>query len=197
MNLALLHIQHHHRLDEPGAARGPLVERALVRAYLGECRARLLSAGLMVEVYDPEISTYEAIHYLARQRAKAAGVPALYIAGHVNAGGGDYGLVGCDARSARGYEAAQVVARHLRAACPEVSRVQVAPLTPGCAISPRGFDCIDGVGAPGSPSCLSGLLLEPGFIDQPRHAALWTEDGLRRLGYALADGIVAALAEAG
>lgn len=188
--LALLHVQHHHRPGEVGAVHGLLQERDLVRAYLAAARGRLLALGVRVEVYDPAVASYGGVHSLARTAATGQG-PAVYVAGHVNAGGGTYGLVGHDHRSKRGAGIARTVAAALGRACPELSRVRVEALSDGSPISPRGYNCIDGIYS--GPLNLSAILLEPGFIDAANHASLWTVQGLVRLGIALADGIHAHL----
>lgn len=105
----------------------------------------------------------------------------VYVALHVNAGGGKYGLVVHDHRSARGAVLGDDVATRLRAACPELTKVTVEPGMPG-TWTENAYRCIAGVAA-------VAVCFEPYFIDQLAHAPLMTEAGLVRVGRALADGI--------
>lgn len=105
----------------------------------------------------------------------------LYVALHVNAGGGDYGLVEYDERSGRGGAAASTLCRALTT-LPELSRGKTNALDS----TERGWACIDGLYS--GPANLCGVIYEPGFIDQAKHRPLWTEAGLARVGRALAQG---------
>ncbi len=173
---------------DPGVTLGTLREVDLSAAYIAEAQTRLLAAGHAVDLLNH--GTYDARH--ATAVALAAQSPteqALYVQCHVNAGGGKYGLVEHDARSATGRKAALSLADALDE-LPEVPRVRVLALHP----ADRGWVCIDDIHA--SPN-LCAALYEPFFIDASSHAALRTSEGLRRVGAALAEGVlrfVAALA---
>ncbi len=176
---------------DPGVTHGRLREVDLSAAYIDEARARLVAAGHTVDLLDR--GTYDARHAEAiALAAKAPTEQALYVQCHVNAGGGRYGMVEYDARSAKGRRAALSLADALDD-LPEVSRTRVLALHP----SERGWSCIDDIHA--SPS-LCAALYEPFFIDASSHAALRTPEGLRRIGAALAEGVqrfVAMLAASG
>lgn len=175
---------------DPGVTRGALREVDLAAAYIEQARAKLAAAGHTVDLLDS--GTYDERHAAAIALAARSPDPiALYVQCHVNAGGGKYGLVEYDARSATGRKAALCLADALDE-LPEVPTARVLALHP----DDRGWVCIDDVYA--SPT-LCGVLYEPLFIDAAAHAALRTPDGLGRVGDALAEGVtrfVAALAAA-
>ena len=165
---------------DPGVVRGALREVDLAAAYIDQCRAKLLAAGHTVDLLDR--GTYDERHAAAIALAAQSPDPvALYVQCHVNAGGGKYGLVEHDARSATGRKAALSLADALDE-LPEVPTARVLALHP----DDRGWVCIDDVYA--SPS-LCAVLYEPFFIDSATHAALRSPDGLRRVGDALAEGV--------
>lgn len=162
-----------------GATYGALRETDLTEAYIASAVASLEAAGIGSTVLVEG-------EYADRQRqaigiAKAEAGRVLYVACHVNAGGGDYGLVEYDARSIGGAQAADALAA-LLPTLPGVSRGR----TKGLASNERGFICLGGVYA--GPANLCGVIFEPGFIDATAHAGLWTPDGLARVGSALAAG---------
>jgi N-acetylmuramoyl-L-alanine amidase len=161
-------------LDRDGRRDGEEQEALLTPVYLLAAEKRLRELGHSVLVVSD--GQYTARH--ARVREYAADV---YVACHLNAGGGDYGLAVHDARSTGGRALAGAVVRSLTAACPELRRGVVGD-TVGF---PRARACIEGVFA-GKPV---GLCFEPAFMDRPEHQALLTPAGLERIGRALADGI--------
>lgn len=163
---------------DPGAMANGLREVDLTAAYIGHAEVRLRALGHRVEVLDS--GTYDQRHARAIAWADGAG-RALYVQCHINAGGGSYALVEHDARSKAGRRASDALGVSL-ADLPGVSSVKVRGLT----ASERGWTCIDDIYA--APS-MCGLIYEPGFIDAPAHASLWTADGLARIGAALAEGI--------
>lgn len=180
----ILDRQHRGRASKPkdaGAAFGGLVEADLVERYIAVAAAELRRLGHRVELLvDGE---YGDRHRRANELARSSAERSAYVACHVNAGGGRYALVEHDARSKGGKAAAVVVADELtRLLAPEVNGGKVVPLDAGT----RGFSCIDGIYA--GPGQLCAVLFEPGFIDTPSHAALWTTAGLSRVGLALAAG---------
>ena len=187
--LALLDIQHAGKPSRPsdmGAAfdldgdgvTGENGEREvdLVRAYVAAAKSHLEAHGVVVEVLTA--GEYGTRHVKAN--ALAAGhAKAVYVACHVNAGKGDYGLVEYDARSPRGAQLADLAAADLRA-LPGIKR----GVTKGLGAGDRGFSCIDGIYA--GPKGLCAILYEPGFIDAPAHRGLWTAGGLVQVGCTLA-----------
>lgn len=164
---------------DPGATFGQLREVDLTAAYIAHAEIRLVWLGHQVEVLDT--GTYDDRHAKAIALAADHGGPALYVQCHVNAGGGKYGVIEHDARSAAGRRAAAALADALDE-IQETPTVHVWSLDPG----DRGWTCIDDIYA--APT-MCGLIYEPGFIDSMSHASLWTPTGLSRVGGALAEGI--------
>lgn len=209
---AILDIQHAGRPDKPGdmgaaydldgdGVTGENGEREvdLVRAYVARAAEVLRTNGHKVTIL--ESGTYGQRHATAIRIAQAdPNVRHVYLACHVNAGGGSYGLLRPDARSADGRFYAIVMVAKLEDNFPELTGVQVTPLYANAEAArkagrdvsdagkvawwTRGYGCIDGIYS--GPSNLCAVLVEPGFIDSKRHAPLWTPGGLKRLGEALA-----------
>lgn len=101
----------------------------------------------------------------------------VYVACHVDAGGGDRGTVYYDARSKRGAALAEAVASILSRTVPWPCKA--APCGPGS----RPYTCIGGVRA-------VALVLEPGYLDCPVEAHLRALlDDPEVIGVALARGI--------
>lgn len=186
----ILDRQHRGRASKPkdaGTAFNGNVEADLVERYIAVAVQELRRLGHRVDVMlDGE---YGQRHVAAIAIAKVSAEPVLYVACHVNAGGGRYALVEHDARSKGGAAAAAVVAREFASRLtPEVNTGKVVALS----AADRGFSCIDGIYA--GPANLSAVLFEPGFIDSSQHAGLWTTAGLSRIGVALAAAADAAIA---
>lgn len=117
-------------------------------------------------------------------RANAAKAD-VYIAAHVNAGGGNYGLCLFDHRSTKGVLlAARITGRLMERCKPELKRAIAAATAPNNEWK-RGFATIAGVYT-GTPV---GICFEPCFIDTLEHRPLLGNDGVVRIGYALAEGI--------
>ena len=183
---------------DPGVVRGDLREVDLATAYLDVAADILARAGVRVVRLDS--GAYTERHKKAL--AAAGSTPALYVQGHVNAGGGSYGLVRPDARSKRGAAAAVQVAKSLAEMTGQ--RTRTDPLYANSQAAEaggrsadkegswswwtRGHGCIAGVYA--GPATICGVLYEPFFIDDPR------EDWHTRhdlIGSALAAGMLAFL----
>lgn len=142
-------------LDADGDIERDENEDAIVAEYFAATRPLLEAAGC--EVIDGFSGSYPERH----QHANRLGV-GLYLAGHINAGGGDYGLIGVDHRSAPGSTSRKVAAQ-LQV---EWSRrlgfsVRVQDVRPGDWTA-HAFNTIGGVHA-------GALCLEPLFIDGHRH----------------------------
>lgn len=207
MPLAILDIQHTGRasrpgdmgagadLDHDGQVEPDEREVAIVRAYVDVARARLEGMGIEVLVLDQ--GEYSERH--ARAAAAAEARPrrdrAAYVACHLNAGQGDYGLVLYDHRSTGGRRLAESVAWELGAQLRPPLRRVVTSWTGAPTQSPpypRAWACLRGIYD--GPAELVGVLVEPAFVDRPDHAPLTTGDGPRRIGEALALGVSAWLA---
>lgn len=111
-----------------------------------------------------------------------------YIAAHFNSSepSGDYGAIFYDYRSQGGAALAGLVATALRASCPELATVKVLAARHD-DWTKDAYATIEGIWA--GPGNISGVCFEPCFMNQPLHRALLLEDGLRRIGHALADGL--------
>ncbi len=144
--------------------------------------------GLESKLIDPLGAGLQA-DYPQRHReavSLAQGRPrAAYLACHLNAGGGDYALVGHVPRSTLGRALAEAIATELELSIPVISRCRVEALEGRWA---RGLPTIRGALAPGLPG-LAGVLLEPLFLDAPEHQAYIHEGGLTAVGQAIARGV--------
>lgn len=110
---------------------------------------------------------------------------AAYLACHLNAGGGDYGLIGHVPGSALGRALAEAIATELELAVPVISRCRVEALEGRWV---RGLPTIQGAASP-KVTGLAGVLLEPLFLDAPEHQAFILQDGLTVVGQAIARGV--------
>lgn len=177
---------HHGKLhDERGATHGDLVEEVLTREYMRHAEDRLRELGHRVVVQ----SSHPEKGYAQRLKRADAYRPRVYVQCHVNAGGGNYGMAGYDARSSWGASCAQHIADRLGLACPELRSVRSQPCSPD-DWTKRMLATIAGMYT-SKTAC--GICFEPGFIDQAGHRSMWTPEGLKRVGLALADGIHAYL----
>ena len=133
-------------------------------------------------------------HYYNRHREanaiakKAKSEKVLYLALHVNAGGGTYALSMYDAKSKGGKAAAGVLAASM-AGLDGISKSK----TVGCETigwTRRAYHCIKGIWK--GPANISGVLLEPFFIDSRGGAHNDYRDGraLEQLGDAIAAGVI-------
>lgn len=151
---------------------------AIITAYYGfACEVKLRTLGHNVIVISD--GPYADRHERAK-RYKAD----VYVALHLNAGGGDYSLVLHDHRSANGVKLAKHISDAFAKLYPKM-RHRVDPTGPNTAF-PRGFPCISGV-FDGKPVA---ALVEPLFIDNAIHQTYLMDPlEVAKLGQALADGI--------
>ena len=169
-------------LDGDGKIQRDEQEAALTARYLLACELALLEMGhTVIPISD---GGYNERHARVNQYAGTfkAGRPQLYLAGHLNAGGGDYGLLGHDYRRRSGPALASRIARQLRQVAPELNGVKCIEARPD-NWTRNMFATISGVTQP------IGLCLEPCFMDQPSHADLLTAAGLSTIGRAIAAGV--------
>lgn len=165
------------RLDDRGAVYDGIEEVTLVRGYVDELDRALRQRGHQCIVLSDG-------HY-RDQWARADGYGAdVYLNAHVNAGGGDHGLVLHDHRSTRGKALAEAVAGELAETMGWACKVKPCrPDTNGTSRDgdfAEAFGTISGVRAP-------ALCLEPYFIDGPRRWELL--GGLAAIGQAIAEGV--------
>ncbi len=169
-------------LDGDGKIQRDEQEAALTARYLLACELALLEMGhTVIPISD---GTYNERHRRVNRYAGTfkAGRPQLYLAAHLNAGGGDYGMIGTDYRSRSGSELASRIARQLRQVAPELNGVKCVEARPD-NWTRNMFATISGVTQP------IGVCLEPCFLDQPSHADLLTAAGLSTIGRAIAAGV--------
>jgi N-acetylmuramoyl-L-alanine amidase len=105
----------------------------------------------------------------------------VYISCHINAGGGDKGIMFYDYRSLRGKELAKCI-------CTKLSELTQISTTKSIACRPEdwtknAFNTIKGIQRPVAICC------EPFFIDNPRNQELLTFSNIKRVGELLAEGI--------
>lgn len=192
-------------LDGDGV-RGENGEREvdMVRAYAPVAADYVRARGHRATIL--ETGTYGQRHATAIRIAQSdPSARCLYVASHLNAGGGRYGLLRPHYRSAGGAVAASIVGAMLSRRLPELSEVRLDPLYPDAATAgkagrdvsdagrvgwwTRGWSCIDGIWT--GPANLVGILCEPFFIDSAAHRALTTRAGLVRVGEAIGEGAMA------
>ena len=186
----ILDWQHHGKpgKDDHGASFEGLRETDLSSGYINAAKAALELAGIPVLVLA--YGWYGARHAYVREAAKAVTGKCVYVACHVNAGGGSYGLVCYDSRSSAGEYLSDAVSAELGKLVSKSRSEAASPSLWGNA-----YNTISGVYE--GPANLSGICFEPGFIDSEENAHLWYADGLVRVGEALAAGILNYLEEHG
>ena len=158
-------------------------EADMTADYLLACERSLRLAG--VDVIPISDGTYRERHARVLDYAAGLSGPCVYVAAHINAGGGDYGCVFHDHRSTMGKSCAEFVADSLDDACPELARVLAKPCT-AADWTKNAFATVRGIYA-GRPF---GLCFEPCFLDNDTHNKLLESRGLARIGEALANGII-------
>lgn len=179
----ILDWQHHGKpgKDDHGAAHGDLRETDLSSDYIEAAKDALESAGVRTLILA--YGWYSDRHRYAREAAKGVTGRCVYVACHVNAGGGSYGLVCFDSRSKAGRRLSDAVAATLGV---------LVTVTRSEAASPKKWEnahnTIKGIFE--GPGNLSGICFEPGFIDSETNRHLWYADGLVQVGEALAAGIL-------
>lgn len=207
-----LHIQHRPwsgdygavaDLDGDGKIEEGERETDMVRGYVSHCARCLALERLQVAVIDPARDDtwprrYSAVHASLQPHT------GVYVACHANAGGGDYGLVQHDTRSRLGEATARVMAYHLGELA-ELASAKVRGVYDDRYTRVgsewrdemgrrswlyRGFGCIKGIYPHRN---IHAVLVEPFFLDRHEHHELATEDGLKRVGEAVAAGLAKAV----
>ena len=170
-------------LDRDGTSEVHEREALLTPVYLHHCEVRLLEYGhSVIPISD---GWYCDRHRRVNEYSGSfpKGTRQVYVAAHINAGGGTYGAIFYDYRSRRGPELSARIASALRSIAPELSDVRCIESKPD-NWTRNAFATIAGVVQP------VGLCVEPAFIDAPQHQdLLGSPEGLRSIGYAIADGI--------
>ena len=170
-------------LDGDGVKEVNDREAMLTPVYLLACEERLLEFGhAVIPISD---GWYSDRHQRVNEYAGGfpKGTKQIYVAAHLNAGGGKYGAIFYDHRSRRGPELAARIAKELRLVAPELTDVRSIGATPD-NWTRNAYATIGGVVQP------VGLCVEPAFMDTPEHQdLLGSPEGLRSIGYAIANGI--------
>ena len=137
-----------------------------------------------------------AHHYINKWAAiwaEGTGGASIVLCCHANAGGGRHGIVGADKRSARGQRYMEPMSASLEQLDEVTSVTRLLFYDDrNSTTKPWLYRSMSVVGgAYAGPDRHAGLILEPGFLDADAHRMLWTEDGHRRIGQAIARGCVA------
>lgn len=126
--------------------------------------------------------SYAERHARVNQYSAHYGEQCVYLALHLNAGGGDYGAMFYDHRSGRGADLADSIAQsmmnHIRR-LPSVRKIAAS----GADWTKNAYYTIKGVGA------AVAICSEPLFIDNETHQKLLNTEGLAQLAWAMAKGI--------
>lgn len=156
-------------------------EAFLTAQYLWAAERKLIELGhAVLPISD---GAYSARHARANQyAAQSAADQFVYVAAHVNAGGGEYGAVFYDVRSAQGLLLANAVAERLK---PFAELPVVKVLAASATAHEAAYGTIKGI----FTGRAVGICFEPCFIDTPKHRLLLTSEGLARIGEVLALGI--------
>ena len=185
--LVILDRQHTGKPSNPGDTGGMSAsccreEARMVSVYLSAAEWALRAEG--VDVIPMSDGSYAERHGRARSYASRRPT-SLYVAGHMNAGGGDYGAVFYDHRSTAGAAAAEFISRSLQSSCPELGGTKIIPSRTGHWTA-NAYYTIRGVYS-GRPC---GICYEPAFMDRLEHETMMTNEGLERIGCSLARGII-------
>lgn len=196
MGLLILDIQHSGKPSRP-SERGASAdvdgdgktavwetEAALTPIYASEATVQATKLGHSCVVLAS--GTYAERHVKSNQLAREYPGKVLYVACHLNAGGGDYGLVLHDSRSVQGRRAAGAIVASMRTFWTPRS---VRPLDPQATAKdhpqwPRPFVTIEGIWS--GPSNIAAICFEPLFVDT--HRTWLTHPNLRMVGKQLALG---------
>ena len=166
-------------LDGDGVIETWEQESTWTAKYLLAAELRLRDLGH--EVIPLSDGAYNQRHDRSN-RYKQHDEPAVYVAAHINAGGGHYGSVFYDFRSRFGGDLAEKICERLRARCPELQQdaraIECSPdnWTKNAWYTIRGTRSI-------------AVCFEPCFLDSPAHKGLFSGSGMDRIGWALAEGI--------
>ena len=175
------HLGKPNRWNDEGAKNAEVTETYLTTQYIFACENHLRMHGFDVCVLSD--GWYSARHRRVNEYAANVSGQCVYVACHINAGSGDYGASFYDHRSASGSSLAHSVNLRLQNACPELQSVKSIASSPD-DWTQNAYNTIKGVGRP------VALCFEPLFIDCPAHASLTSPQGIRRVGIALAEGII-------
>jgi hypothetical protein len=169
------------RWNDEGAKNAEVTETYLTSQYIFHCENHLRMQGIDVCVLTD--GWYKRRHQRVNEYCADIDGKCVYIACHINAGGGNYGASFYDHRSSNGSRLAHAINLQLANACPELQSVKRIECKPD-DWTKNAYNTIKGVGKPTS------VCFEPLFIDCAEHEPLTLPEGIRRVGIALADGIL-------
>lgn len=136
-----------------------------------------------VKVMPITDGSYPERHARVNEYAARYGGKCVYIALHLNAGGGGYGAMFYDHRSGNGANLADSIAEAMEHDLPEISTVKKIPAT-SADWTKNAYYTIKGVGSP------VAICSEPLFIDNEEHQKLLNAAGIERLAQAMATGVI-------
>jgi len=174
-------------LDGDGTVETAEREANLTPLYYLPAKAALEALGHTVYVLDS--GWYSDRHERANQIARDNPDEwVAYLACHINAGGGDYAVMINDARSGNGKRLAEALAQSISdAKLAGISRSLVRGASADNDWS-RAYTTIKGIYS--GPGNISGVCVEPYFLDKSSHQWLATPNGARELSDALVDGLI-------
>ncbi len=188
------HLDRGVEFDRDGDGVNDSQEANVTPLYIDAARQMLEAKGHSVTVLQE--GSYPERHQMAVELAKSLPLPqrpAAYVACHLNSGvGGTYGLVVHDYRSQAGRSMATRVQKSLRDAFTP-SEIKSVKMDFGCPESPsqpaRWLNCYNTIrGIYAGPAHVAGICFEPVFVQA--HRPLLDDFGLRRIGHALAQGLM-------
>ena len=164
---------------DSGCTDGVHQEIYLTQKYITAAEMRLRSRG--VDVCTISDGLYSDRHQRVNAYSSTHKV-SIYVACHINAGGGSYAAVFYDGRSMYGQKLATEI-------CDSLSTIDALPKRRAepCRVgdwTEHAYNTIRGVGQP------IGICFEPSFIDCASHKDLLSDQGLTNIGNCLADGII-------
>ena len=176
------HIGKPHSRNDMGASIGDKPEQTeaywtSLYAFFAEMKLRSLGYECM-RLSD---GFYSSRHERVNSYASGNTEPSVYISCHINAGGGDKGIMFYHHRSSSGKELARCISEKL-ASLTQISTCKTLPAKPD-DWTKHAYNTIKGVGSPVAICC------EPFFIDSPKNQDLLTLDNIQRVGELLAEGI--------
>lgn len=185
MTFQTLYLDAGHTSTDPGAVHGALQEHRIARDIVAQAAVLIAEQGIEV-VITPDDLPFGAVQRWVLQQGR----PGALVAVHCNAATppGSYGLLGYGSASGQGRALAWDLGSALDTLDPRygLDRWRRLPLpTPGWD---RAWNCIKVVTESPDPVCAN--LVEVGFLNQPRHAPLYTDEGRFAVARCLAAGCV-------
>ena len=171
---------------DPGATYGDEVEAQIVRRQAACLRALAPDSVTVHDLAEGSRRGYSARRAAASRAIAAHGGVGVLVHLHCNAGRGDYSFCAHDPRSSLGrryadaWQAApdgplrELGVRRVRSEVGDSSRWPNV-----WAVLRRSYS--------ETPAGVAAVLVECGFIDQPRHARLWTDEGVDAVARSILD----------